>query len=99
MFEHGPVTAQAPLTVPPPMRPIALHYLPALKEGRHQFILSMLQRNNSIKKYSFDVSPRPGVGVRYPNELFNDRGGCIDLAKPLLDAIRNFFIAGQPDLK
>ncbi|MBU6452709.1 MAG: hypothetical protein KGS72_13065 [Cyanobacteria bacterium REEB67] len=97
-FECGPITAAPPLTVPPPMRPIELQYSIEPQKSEQQCIIVMEVSSNNHRQYTFDASDEPAVNLRYPKEFFKDMGGCIDLAAPLFDAIRKFYIARRPEL-
>ena len=97
-FECGPIVAEPPLTLPPPMRPVELEYLFKPEETRHHFAVVMEHPDKIRKQYIFPVSDEPYVNLQYPKEFFKDLGGCMDLAAPLFDAIRKFYIAGRPDL-
>ncbi|MBS1993496.1 MAG: hypothetical protein JSS83_23435 [Cyanobacteria bacterium SZAS LIN-3] len=99
MFEHGTVEAEPPCRVPEPMRPVVLSLSTALADSEGVTTVQVVVAAGAAKKsYDFKISTEPALSVRWEKQFFQDMGGSIQLAAPLLDAIREFFQAGHPEL-
>ena len=75
------------------MRPVHLQYMAKNSNGDHRYLLLMTLADGQQKKYVFAVAESPQNSVYYPDDFSADFAGSIDLTRPLIDAIRNLYLA------